>query len=82
MSALTINLSDDELRRLADIAAHDGMSLDALASDAVRARLAEEEAWDAQVREGLAEADSGALIDYETFRTEMSALLAKLGRPQ
>ena len=71
MSSLTIDLPQEEADRLADLAKREGATPEALARDAVRARLSEEEAWDAEVRAGIAELESGAGMTLADFECEM-----------
>ena len=78
MTTLSINLPSDEAERLAELAQREGKTPEAVALDAVRARIDGDAAWIADVEAGLAELESGAGVTMEDFEREMDAFMHQL----
>jgi predicted transcriptional regulator len=78
MSSLTIELPQDEAERLAELAKREDATPEAIARDAVRAKLDEEAAWDAEVRAGIADMDAGAGMTLADFEREMDDFVRDL----
>jgi predicted transcriptional regulator len=78
MSSVTIDLPKDDAERLAELARREGATPEEIARDAVRAKLDEESAWDAEVRAGIAEMDAGQGMTLADFEREMDDFMAGL----
>lgn len=77
MTTLSIDLQRDDAERLADLAKREGVTPEALALDAVRARI-EDSAWRAEVEAGIAELDAGQGLSMDDFEREMDAFMRQL----
>lgn len=78
MSSLTIDLPKDDAERLAELARRQGATPEAIAREAVRAKLDEESSWDTEVRAGIAEIDCGQSMTLADFEREMDEFVASL----
>jgi predicted transcriptional regulator len=63
-----LDFTPEQLQRLSQIASHAGVNTERLVKDAALRLLEEDEHFRAAVREGIAEADRGELIDDEELR--------------
>ena len=78
MTTLTITLPNDEAERLADLAKREGATPEAVAEAAVRARLDDDAAWEAQVKAGLADLEAGRTLTIDDFEREMDEFMSGL----
>ncbi len=78
MSTIDLTLAPEEAAKLAEVAAREGVSPEALAAAAVRARLASEAEIEAMILAGFKEIDDGASRSLEDFEAEMDAFMAAL----
>ena len=65
---MEVHFTPDQLERLSQIAAHAGIDTEHLVKDAALRLLEEDEQFRAAVREGIAAAERGELIDDEEVR--------------
>jgi predicted transcriptional regulator len=63
-----VHFTPEELQRLSQMAAHAGIDTEHLIKDAALRLLEQDEQFRAAVREGVAVADSGDLVDDEEVR--------------
>ena len=78
MSIVSVNLDDADAKRLTDLATREGQTPEAVATEAVRARLDADAAAQSAIEEGLAELDAGAGMTLEAYEREMDAFMADL----
>ncbi|HEY7392250.1 MAG TPA: hypothetical protein VH640_27275 [Bryobacteraceae bacterium] len=65
---MEVHFTPEQLQRLSQIAAHSGVDTEHLVKDAALRLLQQDEQFRAAVREGIAAADQGDLIDDEEVR--------------
>ena len=65
---MEVHFTQEQLERLSQIAAHAGVDTERLVKDAALRLLKEDEHFRAAVREGIAAADRGELIEDEEVR--------------
>ena len=65
---MEVHFTPEQLQRLSQIAAHAGVDTEHLVKDAALRLLQQDEQFRAAVREGIAAADRGELIDDEEVR--------------
>jgi predicted transcriptional regulator len=65
---MEVHFTPEQLERLSQIAAHAGIDTEHLVKDAALRLLEQEEQFRAAVREGIAAADRGELVDDEEVR--------------
>ncbi|MCC7111866.1 MAG: hypothetical protein IT382_21405 [Deltaproteobacteria bacterium] len=65
MVTMNISLDDEAADKLRAIAAKAGRRVEDLVAELVQGTLNEEERYRAAVREGIAQADAGRLVDFD-----------------
>jgi len=65
---MEVNFTPEQMQRISQIAAHAGTEPEHLVKDAAMRLVEEDEKFRAAVREGIAQADRGELIDDEEVR--------------
>lgn len=78
MSEISVKLAEADAKRLADLAARQGETPEAVAAAAVRERLDADAAARREVEAGIAELDAGAGMTLEAYEREMDAFMADL----
>jgi predicted transcriptional regulator len=78
MSTLTLNLADADKKRLAEIAAQRGVSVEEAAASAVKAQIEADAAARKEVEAGLLELDAGDGLSLEDFEREMDGFMRDL----
>jgi predicted transcriptional regulator len=78
MSVISVKLLEADVKRLAELAAREGETPEAIAAAAVRERLDADAAAQGEVEAGLAELDSGAGMTLEAYEREMDAFMSDL----
>jgi predicted transcriptional regulator len=78
MSVISVKLPEADAKRLAELAAREGETPEAIAAAAVRERLDADSASRGEIEAGLAELDSGAGMTLDAYEREMDAFMADL----
>lgn len=78
MSTLSLTLPKADAERLAEIAAREGVSLEAAAAAAVKAQLDADAHGIEEIEAGLAELDAGRGMSLEAYEREMDMFMAQL----
>jgi predicted transcriptional regulator len=78
MLVVSLNLAEDDAKRLAELAAREGKTPEAVAAAAVRARLDADAASRKAIEVGLAELDAGAGMTLDAYEREMDGFMADL----
>ncbi len=76
--ALPLMVDADVRARLEKLAADTGRSVSELADGVLRRFIDDNERFVAEVQVGLAEADAGMFVDYDEFKADIEAQLARL----
>ena len=74
---MEVRLTPDQESRLAELARHQGVSVDALLTDAAFGLLNEDDAFRAAVHVGLAQADAGQFIEEEEMDRRFQAMMRR-----
>ncbi len=78
MSVISVKLPEGDAERLAEFAAREGETPEAVAAAAVQARLDADARDRAEIETGLAQLDAGEGMTLEVYEREMDAFIAEL----
>ncbi len=78
MSVISVKLPEADAERLAEFAAREGETPEAVAAAAVQARLDADARDRAEIETGLAQLDAGDGMTLEVYEREMDAFIAEL----
>lgn len=78
MSVISVKLPEGDADRLAELAAREGQTPEAVAAAAVQARLDADASDRAEIEAGLAQLDAGEGMTIEVYEREMDAFMAEL----
>lgn len=78
MVTMTISLEDAAVEKLRTIADKAGKRVENLVAELIQGTLNEEERYRAAVREGIAQADAGRLVDFDDAFDRVSEKLKRM----
>ena len=78
MAVISVKLPEADAERLAELAAREGETPEAVAAAAVQARLDADARDRAEIETGLAQLDAGEGMTLEVYEREMDAFMAEL----
>ena len=78
MAVISVKLPEADAERLAELAAREGETPEAVAAAAVQARLDADARDRAEIETGLAQLDAGEGMTLEVYEREMDAFIAEL----
>ena len=78
MAVISVKLPEADAERLAEFAAREGETPEAVAAAAVQARLDADARDRAEIETGLAQLDAGEGMTLEVYEREMDAFMAEL----
>ena len=78
MAVISVKLPEADAERLAELAAREGETPEAVAAAAVQARLDADARDRAEIEAGLAQLDAGEGMTLEVYEREMDAFIAEL----
>lgn len=78
MAVISVKLPEADAERLAELAAREGETPEAVAAAAVQARLDADARDRAEIEAGLAQLDAGEGMTLEVYEREMDAFMAEL----
>ena len=77
MSVISVKLPEGDAERLAELAAREGETPEAIAAAAVQARLDADARDRAEIEAGLAQLDAGEGMTLDAYEREMDAFMAR-----
>jgi len=78
MSVISVKLPERDVERLAELAAREGETPEAIAAAAVQARLDADARDRAEIEAGLSQLDAGEGMTLDAYEREMDVFMAEL----